>query len=169
MNLLRTWACVAGALASLTAFAQEEWVISGVIKDQESRQALPFCNISVLNDASGTTSDVNGKFKLPLKTRQTQKLIISYVGYVTDTVEVSPEKTQYTFHLRSDTKALNEVVVVSGTMKEVGRLDSPIPVEVYSPALFQKNPTPSIFEATSEERRVGKDETRRGGRDRGLC
>src|SRR5690606_15022398 len=84
---------------------------------------------------------------LPLKTRQTQKLIISYVGYVTDTVEVSPEKTQYTFHLRSDTKALNEVVVVSGTMKEVGRLDSPIPVEVYSPALFQKNPTPSIFEA----------------------
>lgn len=147
MNLLRTWACVAGALASLTAFAQEEWVISGVIKDQESRQALPFCNISVLNDASGTTSDVNGKFKLPLKTRQTQKLIISYVGYVSDTVEVSPEKTQYTFHLRSDTKALDEVVVVSGTMKEVGRLDSPIPVEVYSPALFQKNPTPSIFEA----------------------
>jgi outer membrane receptor for ferrienterochelin and colicins len=38
-------------------------------------------------------------------------------------------------------------VVISGTMKEVTRMNSPIPVEIYSPALFQKNPTPSIFEA----------------------
>ncbi|MBA5245640.1 TonB-dependent receptor [Marnyiella aurantia] len=38
-------------------------------------------------------------------------------------------------------------VVISGTMKPVRRLDSPIPVEVYSPAFFRKNPTPNIFDA----------------------
>jgi outer membrane receptor for ferrienterochelin and colicins len=32
-------------------------------------------------------------------------------------------------------------------MKEVSKLNSPIPVEIYSPALFQKNPVPSIFES----------------------
>src|SRR5690606_34384142 len=38
-------------------------------------------------------------------------------------------------------------VVISGTMKAVKRLESPIPVEVYSPAFFRKNPTPNIFDA----------------------
>ena len=47
--------------------------------------------------------------------------------------------------LKTDTE-LNEVVI-TGTMKEVKRLDSPVPVEVYTPAYFRKNPTPSIFEA----------------------
>ena len=40
-------------------------------------------------------------------------------------------------------------VVISGTMKPVRRLDSPVPVEVYSPSFFRKNPTPSIFDAMS--------------------
>ena len=38
-------------------------------------------------------------------------------------------------------------VVVSATMKEVSKDASPIPVEVYTPKFFQKNATPSIFEA----------------------
>ncbi|WP_304622680.1 TonB-dependent siderophore receptor [Pedobacter sp. MC2016-14] len=41
---------------------------------------------------------------------------------------------------------LNEVVV-SGTLKPVKRLESPVPVEVYTPAYFKKNPSPSIFDA----------------------
>ena len=40
-----------------------------------------------------------------------------------------------------------EDVVISGTMKAVKRLESPVPVEVYSPAFFRKNPTPNIFDA----------------------
>lgn len=38
-------------------------------------------------------------------------------------------------------------IVITGTLKEVRRLESPIPVEVYSPSYFKKNPTPSIFDA----------------------
>lgn len=40
-----------------------------------------------------------------------------------------------------------EEVVVSGTLKAVKRLESPVPVEVYTPVFFRKNPTPSIYEA----------------------
>jgi outer membrane receptor for ferrienterochelin and colicins len=42
-------------------------------------------------------------------------------------------------------KLLNEVVV-TGTLKEVRRMESPVPVEVYSPAFFRKNPGCSIFD-----------------------
>ncbi len=38
-------------------------------------------------------------------------------------------------------------VVVTGTMKEVSRSESPVPVEIITPKLFRKNPTPSLFEA----------------------
>lgn len=41
---------------------------------------------------------------------------------------------------------LNEVVI-TGTMKEMSRKDSPIPVEIITAKFFRKNPTPSLFEA----------------------
>lgn len=40
-----------------------------------------------------------------------------------------------------------EEIVVTGTMKPVTKLDSPVPVEVYSEAFFKANPTPTMFEA----------------------
>lgn len=50
------------------------------------------------------------------------------------------------FDMSNFQNELNEVVV-TGTLKEVNRLESPVPVEVYSYGYFRKNPTPSIFEA----------------------
>lgn len=38
-------------------------------------------------------------------------------------------------------------IVISGTLKPVSRLETPVPVEVYSSAFLKKNPTPNIFEA----------------------
>ncbi|QBO57012.1 TonB-dependent receptor [Chryseobacterium salivictor] len=40
-----------------------------------------------------------------------------------------------------------EDVVITGTLKSVRRSDSPVTIEVYSPAYFKKNPTPNIFDA----------------------
>ena len=38
-------------------------------------------------------------------------------------------------------------VVVSGTMKAVSKLNSPVPVEIYTAKFFRANPNPSIFES----------------------
>lgn len=38
-------------------------------------------------------------------------------------------------------------IVVTGTMKAVRKSDSPVPIEIYTPKFFQKNPTPSLFDA----------------------
>jgi outer membrane receptor for ferrienterochelin and colicins len=48
--------------------------------------------------------------------------------------------------IKKNENELNEVVV-SGTLKAVKRLESAVPVEVYSPVFFKKNPTASIYEA----------------------
>lgn len=40
-------------------------------------------------------------------------------------------------------------VVITGTMKQVSKLESPVPVEVFLPTFFQKNPTPNLLDATA--------------------
>jgi len=40
-----------------------------------------------------------------------------------------------------------ETVVVTGTMRAISVLDSPIPVEVYTPAFIRQNPVPTLFDA----------------------
>lgn len=145
MKLRRIYYLIAALSVPLTALSQS--VIHGSVRDAETRQPLPYCNVQVTGTGSGTTTDVNGRFTIDAGSNSNVRLILSYVGYQTDTVTVSGDRQSYTFYLAPDSKSLEEVVVVSGTMKEVTRMNSPIPVEIYSPALFQKNPTPSIFEA----------------------
>lgn len=40
-----------------------------------------------------------------------------------------------------------EQVVITGTMKQVAKSESPVPVEIYSEEFLQKNPTPSLIES----------------------
>lgn len=51
--------------------------------------------------------------------------------------------------LKTDVEKASDIneVVISGTMKAVKRLETPVPVEIYTPAFLKKNPTPSVFEA----------------------
>jgi len=41
-------------------------------------------------------------------------------------------------------------LVISGTLKPMRKLESPVVVEVYSQQFFKKNPVPSIFEALQQ-------------------
>lgn len=59
------------------------------------------------------------------------------------------EEQTLSLMLESESTTLNGVVV-TGTMKPVSRLQSPISVEVYQPKFFAKNPTPSVFEAMQQ-------------------
>ena len=125
--------------------------ISGSVKDAESREPLSYASVLLLPSSQGTTTDEQGNFTIPLtgSDSRTSRLVVSFIGYQTDTVDIHQRQSRYTILLMPDVNALKEVVVISGTMKEVSKMNSPIPVEVYSPALFRKNPTPSIFESLS--------------------
>ena len=76
-------------------------------------------------------------------------LRLSAVGYVNQQLEVSvTDSLPQEFHiiLQPEGNALDEIVV-SGTMKAVSKLNSPVPVEVYTAKFFRANPNPSIFES----------------------
>lgn len=125
--------------------------ISGSVKDAESREPLVYATVYLDPSSEGTTTNEQGNFTLSINQDDMTKakLVISSIGYQSDTIRLSSRQTRYTIFLEPDVNTLQEVVVISGTMKEVSKMNSPIPVEVYSPALFKKNPTPSIFESLS--------------------
>ena len=67
---------------------------------------LPGANVYWLDTSVGTVTDFGGKFTIPYESSYT-KLIISFVGYKTDTLTVSAPRTIY--HLLRPTSELDEV------------------------------------------------------------
>nr|WP_182512486.1 TonB-dependent receptor [Rufibacter quisquiliarum] len=133
-------------LLHLGAIAQQ-MTITGTVRDAQTREPLGFCSISVVNSSLGTMTDEKGRFTLKLPQVQPNgQLVVSFLGYQNDTLPLQAGKTTYPINLRPTAGNLREVVI-TGTMKEMSRLESPVPVEVYTPAYFKKNPTPTLFEA----------------------
>ncbi len=134
---------VAFLLVNLLSRAQEI-AIKGNVKDASSGEGIAFANIQITGTGNGTTTDEFGNFILNVNSASALK--VSAVGYKTDTVQLKPWKNSVSIVLKSSESSLNEVVV-SGTMQETSKTESPIPVEVYTAKLFRKNPSPNIFEA----------------------
>jgi outer membrane receptor for ferrienterochelin and colicins len=122
----------------------QQMTVKGNVKDGVSGEGIAFANIQLIGTATGTTTDETGSFVLSALSNSSIK--ISAVGYKTDTVQLKEGKAFYSLILTSAENNLHEVVV-SGTMQETSKTESPIPVEVYSAKLFRKNPSPNIFEA----------------------
>jgi iron complex outermembrane receptor protein len=90
----------------------DQITVSGVIKDAESKRAIPYCNIIVLKTNIGTSSDDGGKFKFLIsKNLLPVKMVIANMGYETDTFDLMASKNNYQVFLQSNQSILKEVVV----------------------------------------------------------
>ncbi len=134
-------------LITSKSLGQHNGTISGRITSDS--EPVSEANIILLNSKIAVASDSLGYFKIENLPEQECKLQVSAMGFQSVRKTVLARKNENTilnFDLKRTDNQLNEVVV-SGTLKAVKRLESPVPVEVYSPVFFKKNPTPSIYEA----------------------
>lgn len=105
--------------------------------------------VSLLNTNFKAQTDSLGIYHLQDIPKGTYKIHVTSAGFKPITQKIlvlENESLNLDFELEEDQNELNEVVV-SGTLKAVKRLESAVPVEVYSPTFFKKNPTPSIYDA----------------------
>lgn len=122
--------------------------ISGKVSNL-SGESLGFSSVAIEGSAMGASTDENGVFTIANVPAGEYKIVASFLGYETNRRRIklaAGDQLTIDFTLAEAFNTMDEVVV-TGTMKEVRRLDSPVPVEVYSPAFFKKNPTPNIYEA----------------------
>jgi outer membrane receptor for ferrienterochelin and colicins len=129
------------------SYSQDTVSITGVVMDKTN--AVEGASLEILGTSHSTVTDSQGNYIFQNIPNGNYKIQVYSSGYRMQrksVAVVSSEKVQLDFQLQLYESELNEVVV-SGTLKPVKRLESPVPVEVYSPVFFKKNPTASIFEA----------------------
>lgn len=131
--------------------AQEtELLKTGLLKGKVSGNGQGLASVSIVVEGrrKGTVTNDKGGFLINNLLPGKIKIHFSGVGYqhtIKELVIKEGENIDST-ELKSVINTMEEVVV-SGTMKAISKMESPIPVEVYTPVLFKKNPTPSIFES----------------------
>ena len=140
--ILSLCCCIAGVMQGQNA------VFSGMISS-DNGEALGFANVALQGTTLGVSSDEKGEFYMGDIPPGIYRVVISYLGY--DAIQrrvtfTAGDHISLDFTLTEASNTMDEVVV-TGTLKEVNRLESPVPVEVYNPVFFKKNPTPSIYEA----------------------
>ncbi|WP_343795507.1 TonB-dependent receptor [Gaetbulibacter jejuensis] len=134
--------CLFCLFISFNSFAQN---IKGTISSEG--EPLSFVNVYLKNTTKGAVSNENGTYTITNVSPGNYTIIASFTGFRSESksITISNSDVIVNFDL-SLSESLNEVVV-TGTLKPVNRLESPVPVEVYSPTFLKKNPTPNIFEA----------------------
>lgn len=130
----------------ITSFSYAQSSIQGSIT--ADGMPLQYANISIEKAAKSIVSDADGNYFIKDLAAGDYEIAVSYTGFRTEKRSITVVDSTITtlnFQLREN-NALDEVVI-TGTLKPVSRLESPVPVEVYKPAFFKKNPTSNIFEA----------------------
>ena len=109
-------------------------------------KTLEGASVIVYGSKIGTITDASGNFELHLSNIKNPRIIISYLGHKSFIKKINA-KEQNLGNILLEIDDQLEEVVVSGTLKPVSKLDSPVPVEVYAQTFFKANPTSSVFEA----------------------
>jgi len=93
----------------IISFSQEK--IEGVILEKNEKNepiVLSGANVFWVNASIGTMTDLNGAFSIPYK-KEYNQLVISYIGYKTDTISVNSNKRIK--HILNSKDELDEVVI----------------------------------------------------------
>ena len=133
-------------LISFNLCYSQQCKITGVIVEN-NETPVPYVNLLDTLTLVGTSSNFDGEFELVL-TKNLYIFKISSIGFVDKYVEfnLTSDSTIHVYLERSED--FLEEVVISGTLSEISKRDSPIPIEVYSADYLNKVPVPGLLEAT---------------------
>ncbi|MBT4812816.1 MAG: TonB-dependent receptor [Cryomorphaceae bacterium] len=126
-----------------TGFTQEHTVNGTVYSEGEP---LNGASLRIKGTNLGTITNEKGYFSIEFSKKKNNQLIISYTGHKSKQIEIDPKESDIGKIILELYESLDEIVI-SGTLKPVSKLNSPVAVEVYSQSFFKANPSPSIFES----------------------
>lgn len=100
---------------SFLSFAQSKSLLSGIIVGEDGK-GIELVNIGVVNleKPIGTTSDANGKYSLSVPSGKDLKLIVSCIGYATQTIDLvlkKGENKQLNLTLKKNAETLGTVEI----------------------------------------------------------
>jgi outer membrane receptor for ferrienterochelin and colicins len=135
---------------TLSIVSKAQHTLSGTIRMEGQSDAAFGATVYIPELKTGTTADISGNYIFKALPKGNYTIKVTYISSmpITDrNVKIDKDLIR-NFTLKPSENALEEVVV-TGTMKEVSKLDSPVPVDIITAKFIYKNPVPSIFEGLS--------------------
>lgn len=124
------------------AFAQTK--ISGTIQDEKG-EGLAGVNIIVKGRVIGTVTDLNGNFSLNVNDNPPLTLVISFVGYSTQELQVTNANTTGLAIKMEEATLLGQEVVVSASRIEERIMESPVSIEKMDILAVQTTPADNYY------------------------
>ncbi|MFT4025159.1 MAG: TonB-dependent receptor plug domain-containing protein [Flavihumibacter sp.] len=135
-------------LTGLIAFAQTGQ-LTGLVYDEQGKP-VEAATVAIPRLHIGTTTNSQGKYHLQGITAGAWQLRVSAIGFDSQilTLEIAgqPALTQ-NIQLKATGNASLDEVVVTGTLKELRKSESPVPVTIISAKLFQKSASSNVLDA----------------------
>jgi iron complex outermembrane receptor protein len=126
--------------APLALAAQAASVLTGKVTDRQNGQPLGGAHVSIIGTTQGTVSRSDGTYRLPVPAGR-HVIFVTYLGYAPqrDTVAVAGEESvNRDFTLDRGVAELDAAVVIGTRSHDRTVLNSPVPVDVLTPAEIRK-------------------------------
>ena len=101
--------------------------VTGKVTDAQTGDPLVGCNILVQGTFEGTTSLDDGSYSL--EANPGDVLVVSYIGYVTQEINVEEGATSIDISLKTDVLRQEGVAVVGSRFKSRTVITSPVPID----------------------------------------
>ena len=115
-------------MSGISTWLMAQTTVSGTILD-DSGEPLIGVNVLVKGTVLGTITDIDGTFKLSIKSDPPLTLVISSVGYERKELEITNANTTGVEVMLSEATLLGQEIVVSASRVEESILESPVSIE----------------------------------------
>lgn len=128
----------------------QEVIVSGVIKDFDTKQPIPYCLVQQENSTNNTISDDKGNFSLVINVLSAKtRLFFQASNYEIDTVEIAKQTNFYNVFLKSQSVYLDEVVVTGGTRSTLIK-ENPLSITLISTKQIERTTESTIIDVLAK-------------------
>lgn len=135
-------------ICSWNALAQTQKV-TGTVRDKKTKQGLYAATISVKGTTVATNADPDGRFSLSVDLSSPKTLVISYLGYQSQEVEVSKNKTSVDVSISENVVTSKEVTVQSSRITEKQK-EAPLTVESLDLIAIKQTSASNFYEGLGQ-------------------
>lgn len=139
------FSCIALLLVLHGWVAMAQSSLSGQIRDKNTNEPLIGASVVIKGTTVGTTTDIDGKFKLQHNNSYPLTLLVSYIGYVQTEVPVEGADKPLNIKVGQDNVLLQSVEVVDSRITEKQR-ESALTVEAMDVLAIKETPAPSFYQ-----------------------
>jgi outer membrane receptor protein involved in Fe transport len=133
--------CVATCVVSA-----QQYKLRGVVTDSNTGETLIGASVVLKGTTTGATTDIDGRFEVGVNELPPYTLVISFIGYATQEIEVKSLDQELKFKLSTDQVLLKEAEVIGSRISDKQK-QAPLTVESMDVLAIREAPSGDFYES----------------------